>query len=154
MLITILCPGKMKEAWMREAQSDYVKRLSRYAQVNIVELNDAPDSLSLEEALNAEAEQIKKKLPERAFIMALDIQGKSMDSPAFAELMQRAFEQGGSRVCILIGGSRGLAPELLQRADIRVSFSKLTFTHLMARILLLEQIYRGFKIVHNEPYHK
>ena len=152
--ISIVCAGKLKEKWLREACAEYVKRLTPYARIELREVADAPDSLGPSEAREQEAGRLEKQIPAHALLIALAIEGDMVSSEDFARHLDAAFTKGGSRICFLIGGSNGLAPRLLERADQRWSLSRLTFTHLMSRLILLEQLYRSFRILRNEPYHK
>ena len=159
MKITVLAVGKVKEKFFREAIDEYKKRLSRYCRLEIIEVEDerAPESLSPAQEIQVKAregEALLKKIPPKAWCIALAIDGRKMDSPGFSgELESLALAQK-SHLVFLIGGSLGLSDEVLKRADERVSFSDMTFPHQLMRVILLEQIYRGFKISCNEPYHK
>lgn len=154
MQLTILCAGKLKEAFLREAVAEYSKRISRYARIRIAEVSDAPDSLSEEAAKELEAKAMSAQIPPRSFVIATAVDGREMKSEEFASLLARGLEAGDSKLCLLIGGSRGLADSLLRQADVRLSLSRMTFPHQLFRVILLEQIYRGFKILAGEPYHK
>lgn len=154
MNLLILAPGKIREPWQREGIAEYVKRLSRFMQVEIRELPDAPDSLGAAAVMAREAEAMLPKIPERACVIALDLAGKALSSDALAPFLEKAFQRGGSQVCVLIGGSHGLDARLLARSDFRLKLSELTFTHGMARLLLLEQVYRAMKLLRGEPYGK
>lgn len=159
MKITILTVGKVKEKYFTGAIQEYSKRLSRYCKLEIVEVADekTPDRASeREEELirRKEGERLAKYIREDAYVIALAIEGKQMSSEAFAQKLDRLGIEGKSHVIFIIGGSIGLAPEILQRADELLSFSKMTFPHQLMRVVLLEQIYRGYRIIHGEPYHK
>ena len=159
MKITVITVGKIKEKYLRDAIAEYAKRLSRYCKLEIIEVADektpdgAGESLELQ-IKRKEGERILQKLPENAFVVALDIDGKALDSEELAAQMERWNVNGISHLVFLIGGSLGLAPEVLARADYRLSFSRMTFPHQLMRVILLEQIYRSFRIRNHEPYHK
>ena len=158
MTISIVCVGKLKEKYLRDAVSEYEKRLSRYATVKILEAEDERTDVKSEaEALKVkevEGQRILKLLPKDCYVVALDLKGKQMTSEQLSDNTRRWMELGGSNVAYIIGGSLGLSPEVYARANAKLSFSKMTFPHRIARLLLLEQIYRGFKILRNEAYHK
>ncbi|MBQ3848179.1 MAG: 23S rRNA (pseudouridine(1915)-N(3))-methyltransferase RlmH [Clostridia bacterium] len=147
MRFTVLAIGKIKEQYLRDAISDYSKRLSRFAQIEVIEL---PEGKSVRE----EGESQLKRLPEKAYIVALDLAGKEIDSPKLAGLIDKTATDGYSHICFVIGGAEGISPEITDRADFRFCMSKLTFTHQMARFILFEQLYRAEKIINNEAYHK
>lgn len=159
MNITIVCIGKLKERYWTDAIQEYSKRLSKYCSLTINELKEekAPDNPSNAEEMavkEAEGKSILKQIKNDAYVIALEIQGKELTSEALSDKIQSLGLTGKSDVVFVIGGSIGLSDEVLSRADFRLSFSKLTFPHQMMRVILLEQIYRGFKIMKNEPYHK
>ncbi len=159
MKITILAVGKIKESFYREAVMEFQKRLSRYVKLEILE---TPDEKTPEQALERENDRIREREGERllklmredAYVIALAIKGTMMDSPAFAEKIRVLGVNGASHVIFVIGGSLGLSEAVLRRADMQLSFSKMTFPHQMMRVILMEQIYRGYRIIHHEPYHK
>jgi 23S rRNA (pseudouridine1915-N3)-methyltransferase len=159
MKITIIAVGKIKEKYFTGAIEEYAKRLSRYCKLELVEVADekTPDGAS--EALELqikekEGERILQKIPDNAFVAALAIEGKMLDSEELADQMERWNVGGISHMVFVIGGSLGLAPSVLKRADYKLSFSKMTFPHQLMRVILLEQIYRSFRIRNHEPYHK
>ena len=159
MKITILCVGKVKESFMREAVGEYRKRLSRYVKLDIVEVADerTPDHASeKEEAIirEKEGERLFRKLKPDDVVIALAINGMQHDSLSFARMMDHFGLSGKGNVVFVIGGSLGLSDQLLKRADKQLSFSKMTFPHQLMRVILLEQIYRSYRIIHGEPYHK
>ncbi|RYM04639.1 23S rRNA (pseudouridine(1915)-N(3))-methyltransferase RlmH [Sporolactobacillus sp. THM7-7] len=159
MNIRILAVGKLKEQFMEHAIDEYIKRLRPYAKVSIVEVADekAPESLSLaevEQVKQAEGERLLKKLPDNTYAIALAIEGRQMSSETFAERIQELATYGHSDLTFIIGGSNGLSDEVLRRADLQLSFSKFTFPHQLMRLIMIEQIYRAFKINRGEPYHK
>ena len=155
MKITVIAVGKIKEKYFNAAIEEYVKRLGRYCREVADEKtpDGAGESLELQ-IKRKEGERILQKLPENAFVVALDIDGKALDSEELAAQMERWNVNGISHLVFLIGGSLGLAPEVLARADYRLSFSRMTFPHQLMRVILLEQIYRSFRIRNHEPYHK
>ncbi|MBQ4293350.1 MAG: 23S rRNA (pseudouridine(1915)-N(3))-methyltransferase RlmH [Lachnospiraceae bacterium] len=160
MKITILCVGKLKEAFFREASAEYEKRLKGYAELTIREFPDekAPESLSaveLSQVLKKEGERMDRVLKDlKGYVIALCIDGERPDSVAFSRHLERLTVEGVSHLIFLIGGSNGLWEELIRSSDYRLSFSPMTLPHQLCRIVLLEQIYRAFKILRKEPYHK
>lgn len=159
MKLRIVCVGRLKEIFYTDAVNEFKKRLSRFAEVEIVELADekAPEKLSdaeLEQIKLAEGRRILAKLSEGETVIALDIKGTQLSSPELAEKLKNLMLEGKSRIAFIIGGSNGLSGEVLSRADFKLSFSKMTFSHQIFRIMLVEQLYRAFKIINNEPYHK
>lgn len=159
MKLRILCVGKLKERFYTDAVNEFKKRISRFAEIEIVELADekAPEKLSKAELLlvkQAECSRILERLQDGETVIALDINGKQLSSTELADKLNSYMLEGRSRLAFIIGGSNGLSDEVLARADFRLSFSKLTFSHQVFRVMLLEQLYRAFKIINNEPYHK
>ena len=159
MKITVISVGKIKEKYFTGAIEEYAKRLSRYCKLDLIEVPDekTPDGASegLElQIKEKEGERILQKIPDGAFVVALAIDGKMLDSEELGGLMERWNVGGISDVVFLIGGSLGLAPTVLKRADYKLSFSKMTFPHQLMRVILLEQVYRSFRIRNHEPYHK
>ena len=159
MKIRILCVGKIKEKFMREALGEYSKRLSRYIKLEITEVVDekTPDSASEKEEnqiRDKEAERLLKQIRQEDYVIALAIDGKMYDSVAFSKKLDRFGVLGRGSVVFVIGGSLGLGEQVLERADESISFSKMTFPHQLMLVILLEQIYRGYRILRNEPYHK
>ena len=159
MKITVLCVGRIKEKYFTEAAAEYIKRLSRYAKVEITEAEDekTPDGASAaeNEAIKAkEGTRLLAKLPENAYVIALAIDGKAPDSTELSRRIEALGTAGRSHICFVIGGSLGLSEEVLRTADLKLSFSDMTFPHQLMRVILLEQIYRAFKINRNETYHK
>ena len=159
MKITILCVGKIKEKFYREAVAEYGKRLSRYCKLEIVEVADekTPDGASelAEEQIRAkEAERMERHLRDGAFVCALAIDGKQLDSVELSEKIERLGTGGTSHIIFIIGGSLGIADSLLARADLTLSFSRMTFPHQLMRVILMEQVYRAYRIMNHEPYHK
>lgn len=159
MNIRILCVGKIKEKFYRDALAEYEKRLSRYCKLQILEVADekTPDRCpqALEDQIREkEAARLLSHIRENDYVIALAIDGKTYDSPAFAAQLEQLAVSGRSTISLVIGGSLGLHESLLQRADLRVSFSAMTFPHQLMRVILAEQLYRSFRIINHEPYHK
>lgn len=159
MNITIVAVGKVKEKYITAGLKEYMKRLGRYCRLNIIEVPDqrAPESLSraqLIEVKEREGRNILKHIKPGGYVIALDVAGKSMSSEDMTGYMERLLIRGISSIIFIIGGSNGLSDSVLNRADLRLSFSAMTFPHQLMRLVLLEQIYRWFKINHGEPYHK
>ena len=159
MKITLLTVGKIKEKFFQDAISEYSKRLSRYCKLNIIEVPDekTPDKASetVEEQIKEkEGQRILAKLSEDAYTIVLAIDGKSLDSVELAEKIQTLGVNGTSHIQFIIGGSLGLHDSVLKRADFKLSFSRMTFPHQLMRVILLEQIYRSYRIISGEPYHK
>ena len=159
MKITIVCVGKIKEAFYREALSEYAKRLSRYVTLEIAEVTDEKtlDNASPAEerqVLATEGERILKHLSDDAYKIALCIDGTKTDSVGFAKMIDKIKLDGFSHIQFIIGGSLGLSPEVVRKADRKLSFSDMTFPHQLMRVILAEQIYRACRISNHEPYHK
>lgn len=159
MKISILCVGKIKENFYREAVAEYAKRLSRYGKLEIREAADEktpdqPSEAQRLQILKKEGERLQKYLSKDAFHIALAIDGQKLDSVRFASRLEQLGISGISHVQFLIGGSLGLDQELLNSADLKLSFSDMTFPHQLMRVILLEQLYRAQRIINGEPYHK
>lgn len=159
MKITIICVGKIKEDFYRKAVLEFEKRLSKYCGLEMIEVADekTPDhaSLAMEEQIKEkEAARILKHVREDAFVYVLEIKGQKMDSVSFAREMEQLGIQGKSHIQFVIGGSLGLHQNVLKKADRLLSFSDMTFPHQLMRVILLEQIYRSYRIIMGEPYHK
>ncbi len=159
MKITIVCVGKLKEKFYRDAVDEYAKRLGKYCKLEILEVLDerTPDGAGPAQEmriLEKEAGRILEKLREDAFVCTLEIAGKKMSSMALAEWLQQTTVQGTSHIIFVIGGSLGLHSSVRERSDLALSFSDMTFPHQLMRVILCEQIYRAFRIVNGEPYHK
>lgn len=159
MKITILCVGKIKEKYLSSGVAEYIKRLGRYCKIEIIEVQDekTPDGAS--EAIEIkikekEKERIEKYIKEDAYVITLAIEGKQLDSVELSKKIENLGISGVSHIIFLIGGSLGLEDSLLERADYKLSFSKMTFPHQLMRMILLEQIYRSYRIMKGEPYHK
>lgn len=144
---TVLCVGTVKEKYMREAIGEYAKRLTKYVKMDFVEV---PEGISVKK----EGESLLAKIPERAFVVALDLDGKMYSSTGLAELIDKQAAQGFSHFVFVIGGSEGLSPVLLSKANVRLCMSEMTFPHQMARLIITEQLYRAMKINNGEKYHK
>ena len=159
MNVRILCVGKIKEKFYRDAILEYSKRLSKYCSLEIVEVNDEKTSEnSTENEINIikdkEGERILKHIKDRDYTIALAIQGKQQDSVAFSKYIENLGITGNSSICFIIGGSLGLSDAVMKRCNDSISFSKMTFPHQLMRVILLEQIYRAMRIMNNETYHK
>ena len=159
MKITILSVGKIKEKYWTQALAEYARRLGRYAKLELAEADDepTPDRASdkeEEQIRQREGERLLARMPRDAYVIALAIEGKQQDSPAMARRIADLGLAGKSHLCFVIGGSLGLSREVMARADEAWSFSRLTFPHQLMRVILLEQIYRSFRIIRGEPYHK
>lgn len=159
MNIKIVCVGKMKEAYLKDAQKEYLKRLSRFCKVDVIEVDEekAPETANAsqeEKIRQKEAERIQKALGKNTTTIALALDGKEMDSVSFSEEIKSFMIDGKSDLSFIIGSSTGLDQSIIESAYFRFCLSKLTFPHQLARIILLEQIYRVYKILNNETYHK
>ena len=159
MNIQIICIGKLKEKYWTDAVAEYMKRLGRYCNIEIVELKEAklPANASEADEENVKIEEghsILKSIKDDTYVITLEILGKQLTSPELADKIEELLLTGRSNVAFVIGGSLGLSAEVSKRADYKLSFSKMTFPHQMMRVILLEQIYRGFKIIRHETYHK
>ena len=159
MKITVITVGKIKEKYLKDAIAEYTKRLSKYCKLEIMEVADeqTPDNASevVEEMIRSkEAERILKYVKEDAFVITLEINGKQLSSEELADKIEKLGVQGMSHIIFIIGGSIGLGQEVLAKSDFALSFSKMTFPHQLMRVILLEQVYRGYRIIHGEPYHK
>lgn len=159
MKISVIAVGKIKEKYLKDAVTEYSKRLSRYCKLEIIEAADekTPDhaSVAVEDAIRAkEGERLLKHIREDMYVITLEIGGKMLTSEEFAEKIETLGVQGKSSIAFVIGGSIGLGKEVLKRSDFALSFSKMTFPHQLMRVVLLEQVYRGYRIANGEPYHK
>ncbi|EOS31418.1 MAG: 23S rRNA (pseudouridine(1915)-N(3))-methyltransferase RlmH [Kineothrix sp.] len=159
MKITIIAVGKIKEKFYRDALAEYAKRLGKYCRFETIEVEDEKTPDKAGEALDnqikeKEALRILKHVREDAHVVTLEIQGQKMDSIAFARKIEKLATYGTSHIQFIIGGSLGLHEKVSQRADEKISFSDMTFPHQLVRVLLAEQIYRGYRIISGEPYHK
>ena len=159
MKITLITVGKIKEKYLKDAIAEYSKRLSRYCKLEIIEVADGktPDNASetVEDGIrDKEGERILKYVKDDAYVVTLEIKGKLLTSEELAEKIDKLGIQGTSHIIFIIGGSIGLGKEVLKRSDYALSFSKMTFPHQLMRVILLEQIYRSYRIISHEPYHK
>jgi len=159
MKVTILTVGKIKEKYLKDAIDEYSKRLSKYCKLEVIEVPDekTPDNASevVEEMIRTkEAERLLKHIKDDAFVITLEINGKQLSSEELAEKVEKLGVQGTSHILFIIGGSIGLGKEVLNRSNFALSFSKMTFPHQLMRVILLEQIYRSYRIINGEPYHK
>lgn len=157
--ITIVTIGKLKEKYLIQGINEYLKRLTAYAKVDLIELADekAPENLSeseMEQVKQKEGERILSKLSDDAHVIALAIEGKMKSSEQLADDLENLATYGKSKIAFIIGGSLGLSKEVMKRANDTLSFSKMTFPHQLMRLILVEQVYRAFRIIRNEPYHK
>lgn len=159
MNITLIVVGKIKEKYFTEAIKEYSKRLSRYCNLKIIEVADehAPENLSDKEIdiiKDIEGQKIIKKIPDKSYVIPLVIKGKEFTSEKLAEKIEDLTIEGYSHLTFIIGGSLGLSNEVINSGDLLLSFSKMTYPHQLMRVILLEQIYRSYRILRNEPYHK
>lgn len=159
MKITLITVGKIKEKFYVDAIAEYSKRLSRYCRLDIVQVADekTPDSASQlqeQQIKDKEGERILAQIRDSSYVAALAIEGEMLSSEQLAEKIDRLGVGGQSHIVFVIGGSLGLSEAVLRRADYKLSFSKMTFPHQLMRVILLEQIYRSYRIIHGEPYHK
>lgn len=159
MNISIICVGKLKEKYWSDAVAEYSKRLRSYCSLDIIELKEArlPDKAGPAEELAvkvAEGEEILKKIKDNTYVITLEVKGKMLSSEKLADKIENLGIDGVSNIAFVIGGSLGLSAEVSKRANFKLSFSEMTFPHQMMRVILLEQIYRSFKIIKNETYHK
>lgn len=159
MKLTVIAVGKIKEKYLRDAVAEYSKRLSRYCKLEIIEVADekTPDQAggAVEDGIRAkEGERIMKHIRDDMYVITLEIGGKMLTSEEFAGRIEALGIQGKSSIAFVIGGSIGLGEEVLKRSDFALSFSKMTFPHQLMRVVLLEQVYRGYRIINGEPYHK
>ena len=154
MHLDLICVGRLKERHWREAADEYLKRLGPYARVSVTEVPDRDVTAAEARALEAEAAGILKALPGDATVVVLEIGGAARSSEAFAGWLEALGTAGRSHVCFVVGGAAGLHPDVLARADERLSLGPLTLPHQLARVVLLEQLYRAFRIIRGEPYHR
>ena len=159
MRITLVTVGKIKEKYLRDAVAEYVKRLGKYCKLEIIEVADEKTQERASETeemavRSKEGERILKHVKEDAYVITLEIQGNQISSEELADKIEGLGVQGKRHVVFIIGGSIGLGMEVMKRSDYALSFSRMTFPHQLMRVILLEQIYRGFRIFNGEPYHK
>lgn len=158
-MIKIIACGKLKEKWMKEGIAEYIKRIRPYDKIEVIEVLDekAPETNSAaenEQVKIVEGQRLLKNVRDDEYLILLDLAGQDIDSVDLANKIQDCYNHARSRITFVIGGSLGLSRELIARADFRWRISKATFPHQLCRILVVEQIYRSFRILHNEPYHK
>lgn len=156
--VTLITLGKLKEKYLRYAVDEYAKRLSRYCKLDIVELSpvvlsEKPSQSEIDAALQREAEMIEKRIPDGSDVTALCVEGKAFSSERFADFVS-CNTDSGKNMCFIIGSSYGLSEKIKQKSDMRLSLSEMTFPHQLFRVMLLEQIYRAFKINEGGVYHK
>ena len=158
MNITLICVGRIKEAFYRDAIAEYAKRLSAYCTFKVIEVDDEPDtgnsSSAADRVKDTEGERILKNIDPGMYAITLEIKGKKYDSEKFSGMLSDLFVSGKSDIAFVIGGSLGLSEKVSKRADLKLSFSDMTFPHQLMRVILSEQIYRAFRIMRGEPYHK
>lgn len=159
MRISIVCVGKIKEKYLKLGIDEFSKRLSKYCKLEVIELDDekAPENLSDKDMIiikDKEGKKILSKIKDNSYVISLAIDGKNLSSEELAETIDNLGVRGTSHIVFVIGGSLGLSDEVLKRANYKLSFSKMTFPHQLMRLILLEQIYRAYRINNGEPYHK
>ena len=159
MNISVISVGKLKEKYLKLGIEEFSKRLSKYCKLDLIELEDekCPENLSekdMEIVKNKEGQRILSKIKNNSYVIALAIDGKNLSSEELADTISKLAVRGNSHITFTIGGSLGLSDEVLKRADYKLSFSKMTFPHQLMKLILLEQVYRAFRINNNEPYHK
>lgn len=159
MNVQIIALGKLKEKYLVDAVKEYEKRISAFAKFSVTELeperiSDNPSEIEIAAALDAEADKITAKIPQNSMIIAMCIEGKQFSSESFAKKIDEAGINGKSNIVFVIGSSHGLSEKIKKSAAIRMSMSEMTFPHQLARVMLAEQIYRAFTIIHNRKYHK
>ena len=157
--LTLICVGRNKETYFRDAASEYIKRLSPYCRVSVIEISEArlpssPSEKEIRSALSEEADSIKKYINREQFVVALCVEGKKFSSSGFSEVIRKELLSGKSRLVFVIGSSFGLAEEIKTISDLRLSISDMSFPHHLVRVVLLEQIYRSFSIIHGTKYNK
>ncbi len=159
MNIKIITVGRLKETYLKDAVKEYEKRLTRYAKISVIEVADekAEEDLSEAEAakiLDTEGARIEKYIKDGDYVIGLAIEGNMLDSEGFSKKLSNLMTLGKSDICFIIGGSIGMSDRLKKRSDMLLSFSRMTFPHQLMRVILLEQVYRAYRIMYNEPYHK
>ena len=145
-MIKIVAVGKLKESYLKDATNDYIKRLTKYHKIELIELKDSN--------INEEKNELLKVINKNDYIITLAIEGKTLDTNEFKDMINKCLINGQSNITFIIGGSDGIHEEIKRMSNEKISFSKLTFPHGLFRVILLEQIYRSFKILNNETYHK
>ncbi len=157
--ITVVAVGKIKEKFYTQAVDEYAKRLSAYCRFEVLEVKDEktpdnPTAVEKQQVLSKEAQRIIAKIPKGAKVISLCVEGKQMTSEGFADVLSKTALEGTSNIAFVIGGSMGLSDEVKAMSDIRLSFSEMTFPHMLMRVVLAEQIYRAFTIIEGKTYHK
>lgn len=157
--VKFICVGRMRERFYAEAFQEYAKRLQSYCKLQLAEpaevkLGDGPSAREISAALDKEGAEILAAIPEGSYVVALCVEGKELPSEAMAQLLAQRENSGKPKLCFIIGGSYGLSPRVKARADLKLSMSQMTFPHHLARVMLIEQLYRGFKIKEGSQYHK
>jgi 23S rRNA (pseudouridine1915-N3)-methyltransferase len=155
--VTLICVGRIKEKFYADAVNEYLKRLGAYCKTEVIELPETPRGSApseIDSALRSEAAAVTARIPKGAAVIAMCIEGREISSESLADTIDKYASSGVSRLCFLIGGSDGLHEVIKKSSDLRLSMSKMTFPHHLARVMLLEQIYRSFKINEGSPYHK
>ena len=150
-MIKLICVGKIKEKYLTDAINEYLKRLSKYTKINLIEVPD--ENFDITKTLETEKKSILKYVSEKDYIITMEIDGKELSSIEFAKKIDE-IQISNSNICFIIGGSYGLSDEIKKMSNFKLSFSKMTFPHQLFRLILLEQIYRAYKINNNESYHK
>lgn len=154
MKITVISVGNIKESYFLEAIKEYKKRLSKYVTLNEIVIDDYPNIKDENKVKEKEGEAILKAIPKDSYVICLTLDGLSLDSVGLSNKLKEIFTYHSSHLCFIIGGSLGLDSSVINKASLKLSFSKLTFPHKLFKVILLEQIYRSFKILNNETYHK
>lgn len=154
MKINIISVGKIKDDWMKEGIAEYTKRISKFCNIGIIEISDEPDNISITKATEEEGKRMLANVKESDLVVALDMKGDSVDSIQMAARLSGWMDEGGAKITFLIAGSNGYSKKVLDRAAYKIRLSDLTFPHQMARLIFLEQLFRSFKILNGERYHK
>lgn len=154
MKITILAVGKIKEEWLKEGVFEFSKRLSKYSELSIEEIPDVSDEYGIDKSTGEEGRRLLSRIKDSDFVVALDVHGQTIDSVSLSEKLVQWMDSAGARVTFIIAGSNGYSEDILRRANERISLSRLTFPHQFTRLILLEQLFRSFKISRSEKYHK
>ncbi|MHB1452934.1 MAG: 23S rRNA (pseudouridine(1915)-N(3))-methyltransferase RlmH [Saccharofermentanales bacterium] len=154
MKIIILAVGKIKEEWLKEGVFEFSKRLSKYSELVIEEIPDVSDEYGIDKSTGEEGRRLLSRIRDGDFVVALDVHGQAIDSVALSEKLVQWMDGAGARITFIIGGSNGYSDDVLRRANERISLSRLTFPHQFTRLILLEQLFRSFKISRSEKYHK
>ena len=154
MRISILAVGKIKEEWLKEGIFEFSKRLSKYSELVIEEISDVSDEYGIDKSTGEEGRRLLSRIKDGDFVVALDVHGQAIDSLTLSEKLVQWMDSAGARITFIIGGSNGYSEDVLRRANERIALSKLTFPHQFTRLILLEQLFRSFKISRSEKYHK